>query len=68
MTAYHVPVRITRSTRLLPAGVGWWIAALSVGRAYPWWSLGIVFLCVYVVHGILVFGEDERTARTERVM
>jgi hypothetical protein len=38
-------------------------ALLSVGGAYPWWSLGIFFLCVYVVHGILVFGEDER-ART----
>jgi len=38
-------------------------ALLSVGGSYPWWSLGIFFLCVYVVHGILVFGEDER-ART----
>ena len=42
-------------------------ALLSVGGAYPWWSLGIFFLCVYVVHGILVFGEDETTARTDRV-
>jgi len=39
-------------------------ALLSVGGAYPWWSLGIFFLCVYVVYGILVFGEDERVART----
>ena len=39
-------------------------ALLSVGGAYPWWSLGIFFLCVYVVHGILVYGEDERVART----
>ena len=39
-------------------------ALLSVGGAYPWWSLGIFFLCVYVVHGILVFGEDETVART----
>jgi hypothetical protein len=38
-------------------------ALLSVGGAYPWWSLGIFFLCVYVVYGILVFGEDE-PART----
>jgi len=34
-------------------------AILSVGGSYPWWSLGIFFLCVYVVYGILVFGEDE---------
>jgi hypothetical protein len=39
-------------------------ALLSIGGAYPWWNLGIFFLCVYVIHGILVFGEDERPART----
>jgi hypothetical protein len=39
-------------------------ALLSIGGAYPWWSLGIFFLCVYVVYGILVFGEDESAART----
>ena len=27
----------------------------------------IFALCVYVVHGILVFGEDERAAPTERL-
>lgn len=37
-------------------------ALLSIGGAYPWWSLGIFFLCIYVVHGIVVFGEDERAA------
>ena len=41
-------------------------ALLSIGGAYPWWSLGIFFLCVYVVYGILVFGEDESEARTVR--
>jgi hypothetical protein len=35
-------------------------ALLSVGGSYPWWSLGIFALCVYVVHGIIVYGEDER--------
>ena len=38
-------------------------ALLSVGGAFPWWSLAMFALCVYVVHGILVFGEDERTTR-----
>jgi hypothetical protein len=37
-------------------------ALLSIGGAYPWWSLGVFALCVYVVHGIIVFGEDQRTA------
>jgi hypothetical protein len=38
-------------------------ALLSVGGAYPWWSLAIFALCVYVVHGIIVYGEDERAPR-----
>lgn len=37
-------------------------ALLSIGGAYPWWSLGIFVLCIYVVHGIIIFGEDERGA------
>jgi hypothetical protein len=40
-------------------------ALLSIGGAFPWWSLAIFFLCVYIVHGIIVFGEDEKAA--ERV-
>jgi hypothetical protein len=39
-------------------------ALLSIGGSYPWWSLGIFFLCVYIVHGIFIFGEDERAVRT----
>lgn len=35
-------------------------ALLSIGGEYPWWSLGIFFLCVYVVHGLIVYGDDER--------
>jgi hypothetical protein len=33
-------------------------ALLSVGGADPWWSLGIFFLCVYIVHGIFIYGDD----------
>jgi hypothetical protein len=36
-------------------------ALLSIGGAYPWWSLAIFFLCVYIVHGVFMFGEDERS-------
>ena len=39
-------------------------ALLSIGGAYPWWSLGIFFLCVYVMHGIFILGDDERVVRT----
>jgi hypothetical protein len=37
-------------------------AILSIGGNYPWWSLAVFALCVYVVHGIVVYGEDERSA------
>lgn len=37
-------------------------ALLSIGGEYPWWSLGIFVLCIYVVHGIIVYGEDEARA------
>ena len=35
-------------------------ALLSIGGTRPWWSLCVFALCVYVVYGIVVFGEDER--------
>jgi hypothetical protein len=35
-------------------------ALFSVGGANPWWSLAIFALCIYIVHGIAVLGEDER--------
>ena len=47
---------------ILGGSLGAISALISVGGAYPWWSLGVFFLCVYVVHGIIVFGEDERAA------
>jgi hypothetical protein len=39
-------------------------ALLSIGGSYPWWSLGIFFLCIYVVQGIIVYGEEARAPGT----
>src|SRR3954453_23077559 len=39
-------------------------ALLSIGGRYPWWSLCIFFLCIYVVYGIIVYGNEEPTPRT----
>ena len=36
-------------------------ALLSIGQGNPWWSLAVFALCVYIVHGLIVFGEDEGT-------
>jgi hypothetical protein len=37
-------------------------ALLGIGGSYPWWSLCIFFLCIYIVHGIFIYGEDERAS------
>ncbi len=37
-------------------------ALFSIGGNDPWWSLCVFALCVYIVYGIIVFGEDERAA------
>ena len=39
-------------------------ALLSIGGHYPWWSLAVFALCVYVVYGIIVYGEPESSPRT----
>jgi len=49
---------------IIAGSVGAIGALLSIGGSYPWWSLAIFALCVYVVHGIMVFGEEERAPRT----
>ena len=49
---------------IIGAGLGAIGALLSIGGAYPWWSLGVFFLCLYIIHGIFIFGEDERAVGT----
>jgi hypothetical protein len=38
-------------------------ALFSIGGSDPWWSLAVFALCVYVLQGLIVFGEDERASR-----
>ncbi len=33
-------------------------ALLSVGGNYPFWSLGIFAICIIVIHGLVVYGEE----------
>jgi hypothetical protein len=42
------------------ASIGAIGALLSVGGAFPFWSLGVFALCVIVLHGLVVYGEPER--------
>jgi hypothetical protein len=48
---------------MVAASLGAIGALLSIGGNNPWWSLGVFALCVYVLHGLVVFGEDERADR-----
>lgn len=45
---------------IIAGSIGAIEALLSVGGQYPWWSLGVFALCVYIVHGLIIFGEEER--------
>src|SRR4051812_23813164 len=45
---------------IIGASLGAIGALLSIGGAYPWWSLGIFFLCLSIIHGIFIYGDDDR--------
>jgi hypothetical protein len=38
-------------------------ALFSIGGNDPWWSLAVFVLCIYILHGLFVFGDDERVSR-----
>ena len=48
---------------IIGASLGAIGALLSIGGAYPWWSLAIFFLCIYIVHGIFIYGDGDRSLR-----
>jgi hypothetical protein len=49
---------------IIGASLGAIGALFSIGGANPWWSLAVFFLCVWVVYGIVILGEDERELPT----
>ena len=49
---------------IVAAGLGAIGALVAVGQGNPWWELGVFALCIYILHGIIVFGDDEDAART----
>ena len=51
-----------RVVGIFAASLGAIGALLSVGGAYPFWSLGIFALCVICIHGLVVYGEDDEVA------
>ena len=45
---------------IVGAGLGAIGALLSIGGSNPWWSLAVFALCIYIIQGLAVLGEDER--------
>ena len=45
---------------IIGASLGAIGALLSIGGAYPWWSLAIFCIPANIVHGIFIYGEDDR--------
>jgi hypothetical protein len=43
---------------IIAATIGALESLLSIGGAHPWWSLAIFALCVFVLHGLVVYGEE----------
>ena len=44
---------------LVGGSLGAIAALLSIGGNDPWWSLALFFLCIYIVHGIFIYGGDD---------
>jgi uncharacterized membrane protein YphA (DoxX/SURF4 family) len=51
-----------RLVAIVAAGFGAIGALFSIGGNNPWWSLVVFFLCIYIIHGIFIYGEDDPAA------
>ena len=47
-----------RMIGIVGASLGAIGALLSIGGPNPWWSFGLFLLCIWIIHGIFIFGED----------
>jgi hypothetical protein len=47
---------------IIGAGIGAIDALAAIGGKNPWWSLGVFALCVYILHGLIIFGRDVRAS------
>jgi hypothetical protein len=52
-----------RIIAIVGAGLGAIAALFSISGPNPWWSLAVFFLCIYVIHGVFIYGEDEPAVR-----
>ena len=48
---------------IIAAGIGALANLTAIGGSDPWWRLAAFALCVYVLYGLIVFGQDVKEAR-----
>lgn len=44
---------------IFAAGIGALESLLSVGSTHPFWSLAIFALCLWIMHGLVIYGSEE---------
>jgi hypothetical protein len=44
---------------IIAAAIGALESLLSVGGAHPFWSLGIFAICLWVLHGLVIYGTED---------
>ena len=52
-----------RVVGIIGAGLGAIGALLSISGPNPWWSLCVFLLCLWILHGIFIYGDESVTAR-----
>jgi hypothetical protein len=50
---------------ILGAGLGALHALAAIGGRNPWWSLGVFALCIYILHGLIIFGRDVKESERD---
>lgn len=52
-----------RSVGIIVASISAIGALLSVGGAFPFWSLGVFAMCIVIIHGLAVYDPEAQVAR-----
>ena len=52
-----------RSVGIVVASISAIGSLLSVGGAYPFWSLGVFAMCIVIIHGLAVYDPESEVAR-----
>lgn len=47
---------------IIAAGIGALESLLSIGGAHPFWSLGIFAMCLWILHGLVIYGTEDTLA------